>query len=704
MSSLAEIELRPDQLQAFYADRLGQSFKPNGRGEAVARCRFHSDRNPSFSVNLNNGLWFCHAGCGGGSIFDFEMRLANCTFPEARRRILESVGAIVMHERQLIENYSYTDEQNVPLFEVLRYEQISPDGDRLKEFLQRRPDGRGGWIWNLDGVRRVLYRLPEVIAAESVLDVEGEKDVEAARKLGFTATCNSGGAGKWRDEYSETLRGKHVPIIADRDEPGRKHAQQVATSLQGKAATVKVLELPSAKDLSEWVEHSGTREALLELIRNAPEWKLEAVPSANKGNPANPWSLAASMDAFLGDEEVPAKFLFAPVIAKEAVTEIFSPRGLGKSLWALFVAVFLALANYKVLLIDRDNPRRVVRERLRFFGATSDLTTLKVLSRENAPPLTNTRAWAEFPYYEYDLVILDSLDSAAEGVGEQDSSKPSLAIAPLLDIARRENGPAVLLLGNTIKSAKHSRGSGVIEDRADIVFEVRDATNFHPTGKKPWIEELPAADAGSWAGRSTRRKRLSKYRLAFIATKYRIGEEPEPFIIEIDLTNEPWTVRDVTDDVDREGAAVRSRSAKEQALAVKTATDSLKEEILRREESGEPVMLKKQAEEFLASRGNTRKAARQVIDSRAFETVKIVGKGHPKCVRVADNNANVGGNETSTEPAPDKTFSNGEFGRPHPEGAAEMPSDNSQYQGGSKGSPISPEGTEIDANDEEIIL
>ena len=216
------------------------------------------------------------------------------------------------------------------------------------------------------------------------------------------------------------------------------------------------------------------------------------------------------------------------------------------------------MAGYKVLLIDRDNPRRVVRERLRSFGATRDLSALKILSRENAPPLTNTRAWAEFPYYEYDLVILDSIDSAAEGVGEQDSTKPSLAIAPLLDIARRENGPAVLLLGNTIKTAAHSRGSGVIEDRADIVFEVRDATNFHPTGKKPWIEELPAADAGSWTGRSTRRKRLSKYRLAFIATKFRIGEEPEPFIMEIDLTVEPWTVRDVTDDVDHEGAAART--------------------------------------------------------------------------------------------------------------------------------------------------
>ena len=431
-----------------------------------------------------------------------------------------------------------------------------------------------------------------------------------------------------------------------------------------------------------------------------------------QGGKPSPWSLAVGMGDFLDDQEEAVDFLVAPVIVKEAVTEIFSPRGLGKSLWALFAAVSLAQAGRKVLLIDRDNPSRVVRDRLRSFGATRDLATLKILSRENAPPLTNARAWAEFPYFDYDLVIVDSIDSAAEGIGEQDSTKPSLAIAPLLDIARRENGPAVLLLGNTIKSAKHSRGSGVIEDRADIVFEVRDATNFHPTGKKSWIEELPAADAGSWAGRSTRRKRLSKYRLAFIATKFRIGEEPEPFIVEIDLTAEPWTVRDVTDDVDREGAATRARAAEERATAVQTATESLRTEILRREAVGGPVLLKKQAEDFLTSRNLSQKMAREVIKSPAFETVKLPGKGHPKGVRLAGKNDTGNRNGTPTEPAPDEGFSYGDFGCPHPERPTEMPRNETRYPCGFQGTPISVGPTlstpqaapETGANDDEVTV
>ena len=49
--------------------------------------------------------------------------------------------------------YQYTDETGVLLYEVLRYEP--------KTFRQRRPDGNGGWIWQLGDVRRVPYRLPE---------------------------------------------------------------------------------------------------------------------------------------------------------------------------------------------------------------------------------------------------------------------------------------------------------------------------------------------------------------------------------------------------------------------------------------------------------------------------------------------------------------------------------------------------------------
>ena len=102
--------------------------------------------------------------------------------------------------RRIVAEYDYCDEFGALLFQVLRY---TPKG-----FSQRRPDGRGGWIPSVKGVRHVLYRLPAVINAAIVLVVEGEKDADTATDLGFVATCNAGGAGKWRAEYAEHLRNR----------------------------------------------------------------------------------------------------------------------------------------------------------------------------------------------------------------------------------------------------------------------------------------------------------------------------------------------------------------------------------------------------------------------------------------------------------------------------------------------------------------
>src|SRR5690606_4728186 len=102
------------------------------------------------------------------------------------------------------------------------------------------------------------------------------KDVDNLRALGFTATTNPMGAGKWRDEYSESLRGAHAVILPDNDEPGRQHAERVARSLYGVAASVRVLalpDLPEKGDVSDWLKNGGTAEELRAMIEAAPEWE-----------------------------------------------------------------------------------------------------------------------------------------------------------------------------------------------------------------------------------------------------------------------------------------------------------------------------------------------------------------------------------------------------------------------------------------------
>ena len=193
--------------------------------------------------------------------------------------------------------------------------------------------------------------------------------------------------------------------------------------------------------------------------------------------------------------------------------------------------------------------------------------TLKLLVRHEVPPLTDRKAWAAFPYQEYDVVVIDSLDAATEGVGEQDSAKPAKAIASVLDIVRRVDGPAFLIPGNTTKSGASGRGNGVIEDRADIVFEVRDATDFTPSMRtEHWWMELPPAGREDWKARAARTTKRPVRRLAFIPTKYRGDEEPSPYILELDYREALWTLGEVTAEVvsgGREGCGAAGRGAGE---------------------------------------------------------------------------------------------------------------------------------------------
>jgi putative DNA primase/helicase len=204
----------------------------------TARCPAHDDQKPSLSVSVGDDgrvLIHCHRGCPPERIVQMlGLKLSDLFPPKPERKPKPEP------ERKIVTVYPYVDESGKLLFEVVRYEP--------KAFAQRRPDGKGGYIYNINGVRRVLYRLPDVLkavqAGETIFIVEGEKDADALCGLGFVATTNPHGAGKWRDDYSETLKGAHVVILPDKDEPGRKHAESVAKSLWGKASSIKVVELP----------------------------------------------------------------------------------------------------------------------------------------------------------------------------------------------------------------------------------------------------------------------------------------------------------------------------------------------------------------------------------------------------------------------------------------------------------------------------
>ncbi len=265
-----------------------ESVKGAGDAAWVARCPAHDDRDPSLSIGLGTDdrvLLTCHAGCTPEEI----VGAVGLTMADLFAERQNGNG-----KREIVATYDYVGESGELLFQVVRF--------HPKDFRQRKPDGDGGWEWKLGKTQRVLYRLPEVIetakAGGKVCVVEGEKDADALAQRGVTATTSPGGAGKWKPQFSESLRGARVAVIADADEPGRKHAAELSRSLEGIAAEVRVFECAEGcKDVSD---HLAAGHPLSELrpveTSGSPD---PEVPPADQGPPPNTGKLLASIASTL---------------------------------------------------------------------------------------------------------------------------------------------------------------------------------------------------------------------------------------------------------------------------------------------------------------------------------------------------------------------------------------------------------------------
>jgi hypothetical protein len=430
-------------------------------------------------------------------------------------------------------------------------------------------------------VRRLLYNLPEVIeavnAGEIIFIPEGEEDSNTLRRLGLVATTNSEGAGKWPDHLAEDLQGARVVILPDNDAQGRGHATKVIRSVFPVAAWLKRLELPGLTekgDVSDWLKAGHTKEELLALVEQAPVMTAEEVSALaaeeegedpENDEPDNPWRHGKPAPEYLAEEEQAFEGLAKDFLAPGAITEIAAPRGLGKTQVAMSIAVTLAKGGTfrgepvkpaKVYLIDRDNPRAIIKQRLRAWGA-DEAPNLTVLDREHAPDLKDRKAWEQFPLADYSVLVIDAIGSSTEGITEKEGKQTTEVIGTIVDLARR--GLAILLLQNAVKDGSQARGRGEWADRVDVIYEARDATDFIPSGTKSWWEELPDAGEAAWAARAARRKGRTDFRLAFIPSKYRIGPWPDPFCLEIRLPEGArWSLEDVTDKLLQSGEEAKA--------------------------------------------------------------------------------------------------------------------------------------------------
>lgn len=244
--------------------RLNNPVPYKGRqDDYFAFCPCHADGHKSgrrsLRIQQKDGkiLLYCFAGCPTEDIVRaLGLSMSDLFVGDKPKATSKEITAV----------YDYPDESGRLLYQVVRYQP--------KDFRVRRPDGAGGWAWNLKGIEPLPYRLPELLTAlaagKTVFVVEGEKDADNLAALGLTATCNHGGAGKWREHHSKYFpAGAKVVILSDNDQPGRDHAEQVKAQLTARGCNVKALNLPGLPDkgdISDWIAAGGTREALIELV------------------------------------------------------------------------------------------------------------------------------------------------------------------------------------------------------------------------------------------------------------------------------------------------------------------------------------------------------------------------------------------------------------------------------------------------------
>lgn len=293
--------------------------KPCGRGQYMVRCPCHDDRKQSLSVGRGEkGIVLkCQAGC-------------------ATRDILARVG---LQPRDLFYDAPPTNGKSRPQI-VATYNY--PDGVQKlrrsdKSFSWRRPDGKGGWIYNRKGVPHRLYVAGKL--SDAVAVAEGEKDADSLHRLGWDAVSGEDGAGpgKWRKEYTDQLKGCDVCIFQDNDEVGRAYAQETAAALYGVARSVQVLdlsaawsEIPEHGDISDMIDRLGdkrTSELIEQLVGSTPAWEPEQTVSM-------PLPLICAADV----EYTPPKWLIAPYFQRGKGTLIQADPGTGKTAFMCAIA------------------------------------------------------------------------------------------------------------------------------------------------------------------------------------------------------------------------------------------------------------------------------------------------------------------------------------------------------------------------------
>lgn len=459
----------------------GYELIPAGKDNVRTICPAHDDEYPSLSIGRGSNpigtvVVYCHTGCSFGEIRD-AWELRNRDFEPADRRHLRSGRELKKAPSKwvesldwpVVETYVY-ELDGKPVFRKLRMEpEQQPTGKRLKTFKVERLENNRWQTGLLPSTPRVLYRQDELDSAYArdssnpILFVEGEKDVEAARSKGYTATCNFDGAnGKWVSAYSEALAGagSHIWIVRDKDPAGHKHAEMIASHLGIKTEIREAkLDQPGA-DLSD---HFDVGYELADLVK-----VRDVTPKAASWAPQNP-------DAVLEGEYTR---LEPTLLSRNDGNCLLYPGKThwisgepesGKS-WIAMIAAAQVLrdpAGGRVLYLDYEDDLPEVINRMLALGVSREVLRFDAdRFRYVQPQVGHDReqdAFRDLLAQHWSLVILDAVTEALSTEGKSGREENELAdwANKVVKPFAQRTGAAVVCIDHVVKSTE-SRGRWAI--------------------------------------------------------------------------------------------------------------------------------------------------------------------------------------------------------------------------------------------------
>ncbi len=467
-----------------------QNVRPRGAGKWSASCPSHDDQSPSLSIQETDGktLVHCHAGCDVCSI-------TAALGVEMKDLFADTSNGHAL--RKTVQTFAYTDEAGDLLYEAVRED--FPNGK--KSFKQRRPDGGGGHIWNLDDVQRVLYRLPQVLqqTRSPIIEHEGEKAVEAAVAAGLPGvhTTTVGGSNAARHTDFSPVQDRDVIICPDNDTPGENYLRDVAAMAQAAgASSVKVLRLPNLPpkgDVVEWIQAGGTPEEFTRLLEHAEPVKTIA-STTDLVMDKSPLDLSKALVSYIDllTMKLTERRRYLPWLPDAGNVMVFGPRGVGKTFFQLALTASLAsgtdLWSWKVeqpvgvLYIDGEMNIKELRDRLTAIMNVPPLAPLEFLTSEMVYQrcegrdliLTSEAMRQEVikilnTHPDIKVLILDNISCLFSGLNE-DSKQDWEPINAWL-IRLRHRGLTTVLVHHAGKSGQQ-RGTSGREDSLDTVIQL----------------------------------------------------------------------------------------------------------------------------------------------------------------------------------------------------------------------------------------